>query len=60
MSVAFPRAVWKVDRRMADLDGTWKVCSKVGESCYLDACGVPEPMKVSSTLHPTPWRSRVR
>jgi len=32
-------------KRMADLDGCWKVCSKVGEACYLDACGVPEPMK---------------
>merc|ERR1711953_860927 len=32
-------------RRLGDFEGTWKVCSKVGAEGYLDACGVPEPMK---------------
>ena len=32
-------------RRLCDFEGTWKVHSKVGASGYLDACGLPEPMK---------------
>jgi len=32
-------------RRFCDFEGTWKVCSKVGAEGYLDACGMPEPMK---------------
>merc|ERR1712142_934661 len=32
-------------RRLGDFEGSWKVCSKVGAEGYLDACGVPEPMK---------------
>merc|ERR1712193_159306 len=32
-------------RRLGDFEGTWKVCSKVGAEGYLDACGMPEPMK---------------
>merc|ERR1711962_437172 len=32
-------------RRLGDFEGTWKVCSKVGAEAYLDACGMPEPMK---------------
>merc|ERR1719237_1458824 len=31
--------------KTGDFEGTWKVCSKVGAEGYLDACGVPEPMK---------------
>merc|ERR1711963_927961 len=32
-------------RRLGDFEGTWKIVSKVGAEGYLDACGVPEPMK---------------
>merc|ERR1719471_1710068 len=32
-------------RRLGNFEGTWKVCSKVGAEGYLDACGMPEPMK---------------
>merc|ERR1712165_209502 len=32
-------------RRLGDFEGTWKVCSKIGAEGYLDACGMPEPMK---------------
>jgi len=32
-------------RRLCDFEGTWKVQSRVGTSGYLDACGLPEPMK---------------
>jgi len=32
-------------KRCPDIEGTWKVVTKEGESGFLDACGEPEPMK---------------
>jgi len=32
-------------RRCPDIEGCWKVICMDGASAYLDACGIPEPMK---------------
>ena len=37
-----------LSRRCPDIEGTWKVVNKEGEFGFLDACGEPEPMKVTS------------
>jgi len=43
-------------KRGSDIEGSWRVVSESGKVAYLDACGVPEPMRTKMLNHKTKFQ----